>query len=143
MDRKEEARKSLLILRGLEKTNPDFENEFAEMVAYNEEKCEEKTTTSSTHERTDAGENSSRLKNFKTKIQFVLQILKLPEVWKPFVILNIFFSISDLSGGPVLFSYGVDVLRRAGVTSDPFFVVVIIGILQLTGDITLAVFSIR
>lgn len=67
--------------------------------------------------------------------QLLVSIMKLPEVWKPFLILNSFFFFQQFCGIYVIGAYAVKVVSSAGISEDPFLVTVMLGILQICGEL--------
>ena len=154
--KKEKAKESLLRLRGLKIETPEFQKEFADMVAYSEAKYinsakskkdkvspneieapglvsldkQQQTTISN-----EGKEKKIFLNELWKNIKFLVSILKVPQVWKPFVILNSFFFFQQFCGIYVITSYAVEVISKSGVTQNPFQVAVIIGILQICGEL--------
>ncbi|CAB0014757.1 unnamed protein product [Nesidiocoris tenuis] len=76
--------------------------------------------------------SQSRSKNNKKmNLQGTLKALCRPESYKPLILMNIFFLFQQLTGIFVVIFYAVDVVREAGVTTDPFVVAVLIGVTRL------------
>ena len=160
-NRKEKAKIALQQLRGLKEIeSTDFEKEFKEMVTYSELKYDKissdshdsmKVSSELSNEKINnfdknicqgksikLGERAKKRSNtFTNKAVTLLRCFKLPEVWKPFVILNVFFFFQHFSGLTPLLAYTVNIVEKAGVTMDPFLATVAISIFQIMGDITL------
>ncbi|PSN36623.1 hypothetical protein C0J52_10456 [Blattella germanica] len=61
--------------------------------------------------------------------------LKRPDVWKPLLILNTFFLFMQFSGVPVLIAYAVNIMMSEGVSLDPYFATLLLGIVKLVFEI--------
>ena len=142
INQEEKAKQSLLRLRGLKTETEQFQTEFSNMVAYN--KYGEKETINDREvSLDDANIQASGLDKSKKLVfqkwwlnfQFLVSIMKFPEVWKPFLILNTFFFFQQFCGIYVISAYAVKVISAAGVTQDPFLVTVLLGILQICGEL--------
>lgn len=131
--RENDARKSLLCLRGLQKPTPSFEIEFAEIMSYIQPQIARENTQEVKQKKPSYGSN----------IKNLIGIFKKPEIWKPFMILNVFFVLTHFSGVPVLLSYTVDVVSNSGVTINPFLATFIIGFAQMIAGFVLMVCSFR
>ncbi|XP_033225676.1 facilitated trehalose transporter Tret1-like [Belonocnema kinseyi] len=139
-NQEEKARKSLRRLRGLKTETEAFQTEFINMVEYN--KCGEKGTRdkdNSVMNIQDSGlgqnVNKSVFQKLWLNFRFLVSIMKLPEVWKPFLILNSFFFFQQFCGIYVISAYAVKVITSAGITQNALLVTVIIGILQISGEL--------
>ncbi|EDW58698.1 facilitated trehalose transporter Tret1-2 homolog [Drosophila virilis] len=104
--RVEEAKKSLNYFRGLDKsphiTHPEILEEFNIL------------------------QKSLQLRDGERKPSFS-SCLKLPEVYKPLLILMALFAFQQLSGIFVVIVYAVQISTEAGVSIDPFMCAVLIG----------------
>jgi len=89
--RTDEAKKALLWLRG-----PGFnvDKEYQELCESNAKRKERKES--------------------------LLQALHMPNVWKPFLILLVFFTLQQLSGIYVILFYAVNVLRDIGIDMNEY-----------------------
>lgn len=140
--RKEAARIALLRIRGLRQETIEFQEEFAKMVNYNELR---KNLEKSRNCQSD----SSSIKGTEEGLFLVKSVCKLkritllPEVWKPFVILCLYFLFQQFSGLYVTITYTVDVITRINITTDPFLITVILGIIQVVGNVITACCSRR
>ncbi|XP_018354184.1 PREDICTED: facilitated trehalose transporter Tret1-like [Trachymyrmex septentrionalis] len=145
-NRKEAARISLLRIRGLHQETIEFQKEFAEMrncnkMANNSEmprNCQPNVVLN-----IEAEKGSSLSWNMRNKLKRIQRITLLPEVWKPFVILNLYFFWQQFSGLYVIITYAVDMIRRIDITIDPFFITVIVGVVQLVGNMVTTFCSMR
>ncbi|XP_060866654.1 facilitated trehalose transporter Tret1-like [Metopolophium dirhodum] len=70
-----------------------------------------------------AGESTS----FKEKVRLICR----PTAYKPFVIVSIYFLLSQFSGLNVVTFYAVDVIRDSGSTIDKYVATVVLGIIRL------------
>ncbi|KAF7995710.1 hypothetical protein HCN44_006817 [Aphidius gifuensis] len=104
-----EAKKSLLWLRG---PGISYENEYKELCG-------------------DAS-IERRKKNSKIKLKTALL---LPNVWKPFLILIIFFGLQQLSGIYIILFYAVNVLKEFGADIDGYIGSIAIGLVRLVASI--------
>lgn len=104
-----EAKQSLLWLRG---PGISYENEYKELCG-------------------DAS-IERRKKNSKIKLKTALL---LPNVWKPFLILLIFFGLQQLSGIYIILFYAVGVLKEFGTNIDEYIVSIAIGLVRLVASI--------
>ncbi|XP_015602759.1 facilitated trehalose transporter Tret1-2 homolog isoform X2 [Cephus cinctus] len=158
--RHEDARKALLRLRGLKQETESFKEEFADMISNSLKNYEAETSTGIGQGPTfvpDPGASQtgiptpSRIKDSGTSIvnivwkksRDILRIIKIPEVWKPFIILNMFFFFQQFCGIYVLIAYSVDLISNTGITQDPYVITVFIGLIQLVASITLVSSSTR
>lgn len=143
-DRIDDARQSLLKLRGLKTETESFQEEFAAMVRYSKKKYEADPAKESSLE-----ENLNKAERSDTAIVIFDQIkeskipLMIPEVWKPLVIVSIFFVLQQFSGTPIMPAYTVDIVSKIGVTIDPYLVTVSLGVLQVCGNFVLIIASTR
>jgi len=64
---------------------------------------------------------------FKEKLRLICQ----PSTYKPFVIISIYFLLSQFSGLMVVTCYAVDVIRESGTTIDKYAATVVLGIIRL------------
>lgn len=138
--RKDEAKRSLLRLRGLKEETEGFKEEFTTMVGYSESRNEIELT-SGDEETLRPG--PTVLENLWKNLNLMAKTLKITEVWKPLIILNVFFLFQQFCGIYVLFAYSVKVMEMAGVTQDPYIITIVIGLLQLIGCATLVCCSTR
>ena len=158
--REDEARKSLLRLRSLKRETSWFNDEFESMLRYsnNSQPKYELEMISSINNVNRSGKNieiknignprvkrSSRHFTLICKdVKDIARALTLPEVWKPFVILNVFFFFQQFCGIYALMAYAVDIITITGVvTKDPYFITAIIGIVQISAAFSLVLCSSR
>ncbi|EGI59804.1 hypothetical protein G5I_12026 [Acromyrmex echinatior] len=142
----EAARISLLRIRGLRQETIEFQKEFAEMrncnkMANNHEmprNCQPDIVLN-----IEAEKGSSLNWNMRNKFKHIQRTILLPEVWKPFVILNLYFLWQQFSGLYVIIIYAVDMIKRIDITIDPFFITVIVGVVQLIGNMVTTFCSMR
>ncbi|KYN06103.1 hypothetical protein ALC62_02965 [Cyphomyrmex costatus] len=145
-NRKEAAHISLLRIRGLRQETIEFQKEFTEMrncneVANNSEmprNCQPDVILSTENEK-----ESSPSWNVRNKLRRIQKTTVLPEVWKPFVILNLYFLLQQFSGLYVIITYAVDMIQRIDIMIDPFFITVIVGVVQLVGNVITTFCSMR
>ncbi|XP_072747930.1 trehalose transporter 1-like protein [Anoplolepis gracilipes] len=71
----------------------------------------------------------------KEKQESLLRALHMPNVWKPFLILLIFFTLQQLSGIYVILFYAVNVLLDIGVNVNEYVTSVGIGVIRLFASI--------
>ncbi|KAL1121999.1 hypothetical protein AAG570_003407 [Ranatra chinensis] len=69
--------------------------------------------------------------------------LAAPEAYKPLILMNIFFLFQQLTGVFVVIFYAVDVVKEAGVSTDPFLVAFLIGMIRLVFTVLAAWMSKR
>ncbi|KAL2742823.1 facilitated trehalose transporter Tret1 isoform X2 [Vespula maculifrons] len=112
--RMEEAKESLLWLRG---PGLSTDTEFQELCNSNAKRM---------------GERESLLKAFY-----------MPNVWKPFVILLLFFALQQLSGIYIMLFYAVNVLEDIGVSVNEYAASVGIGVIRLFASIVGAILAIN
>ncbi|XP_012289097.1 facilitated trehalose transporter Tret1 isoform X2 [Orussus abietinus] len=146
----EEAKKSLLRLRGLKLETPKFLQEFQELTRYSNSRSNVEMIVSNTDQQSDStmiiaeeGNGSSSFRRFWDRLRILARALKIPEVWKPFLILNAFFIFQQFCGIYVIIAYAVDFITEMGIVQDPFVVTVVIGLVQLIGSIVLVVCGTR
>ncbi|KAL5242630.1 hypothetical protein ACI65C_010040 [Semiaphis heraclei] len=65
--------------------------------------------------------------SFKEKIRLICQ----PSAYKPFVIVSIYFLLSQYSGLNVVTFYAVDVIRDSGSTMNNYLATVVLGIIRM------------
>jgi SP family facilitated glucose transporter-like MFS transporter 8 len=61
----------------------------------------------------------------------LLRALQMPNVWKPFLILLVFFALQQLSGIYVILFYAVNVLKDIGINVNKYTASVGIGVIRL------------
>ncbi|XP_011706157.1 PREDICTED: facilitated trehalose transporter Tret1-like, partial [Wasmannia auropunctata] len=140
--RKEEAKIALLRIRGLHQETIEFQEELSKMINYIELSISRNCQIDSLSIK-ETGWRSFLNRNawgILTKIQ---KTIVLPEVWKPFVILNFYLLFQKICGLYVILVYTVDIIIRIRITVDPFFVTVIVGIVLVISNIIAACFSKR
>ncbi|KAF6207877.1 hypothetical protein GE061_016326 [Apolygus lucorum] len=86
-------------------------------------------------------DQSRAKKNSKDTLMGTIKALSRPEAYKPLLLMNIFFLFQQLTGIFVVIFYAVDVVREAGVTTNPFVVAVLIGLTRLLFTILAAYMS--
>ncbi|XP_011707586.1 PREDICTED: facilitated trehalose transporter Tret1-like isoform X1 [Wasmannia auropunctata] len=139
--RKEEAKIALLKIRGLRQETVEFQEEFASMVNYNEQTINLKASQNYRIDSSSIKETrqmSCFIWNMWSILKSIRGTILLPEVWKPFVILNLFFLFQKFSGVYVLIAYSVDIITRVNVTIDSFLITVIVGIIQVVVNVITA-----
>ncbi|XP_039278504.1 facilitated trehalose transporter Tret1-2 homolog isoform X2 [Nilaparvata lugens] len=72
----------------------------------------------------------SNRRNASTFLE-TLANFKYPQVYKPFIIMNMFFFFQQFSGIFVVIFYAVEVVRNSGIDVDPFLVSIMIGLIRL------------
>lgn len=81
--------------------------------------------------------------NVWSKLRNVLKIACLPEVWKPLMILIVYFLFLQFSGLQMIMVYAIDMITIAKITVDAFLVTVAIGIVQAVFGMISALCSTR
>ncbi|EDW78463.1 uncharacterized protein Dwil_GK16169 [Drosophila willistoni] len=109
--RDEKARKSLRYFRGLSTKENDYVPEFEAELAHMKELAENANNTA-------ASESFS-------------QIIRRPEVYKPVIMLTVFFAFQQICGVVVIIVYAVQIAQRAGVAIDPVLVAVMLGVARI------------
>lgn len=153
-NRKDEAKTSLLRLRGLDKENQRFTEEFDAMVSYNDFKYTNQSSISTIEVPNASNANHaidikhpinnnvgelvkehprslSLPERIENELQSCIKTLKIPQVWKPFIIINVFFMAQQFCGIYVILAYTVDFLTRVGVRQDPNVISVLVGLMQI------------
>ncbi|KAL0123155.1 hypothetical protein PUN28_007646 [Cardiocondyla obscurior] len=133
---KEAAKIALLRIRGLREETKAFQDEFAEMVNYVEATKNHETSRKNQSDSSTGKEMKKRsyFAQSAEKLKSIRRVILLPEVWKPFVILNFYFFFTMFCGYVVL-SYTVDVFIVLNITMDPFLSTTLVGLSQLIGII--------
>ena len=72
-----------------------------------------------------------------------LSDLLLPELWKPLLILNIFFLFQHFSGIYVVVFYAIDIAREAGINTDEYLVSVLIAAVRLLCTMAVSYATVR
>ncbi|XP_051174505.1 facilitated trehalose transporter Tret1-like isoform X2 [Leptopilina boulardi] len=145
-NQEEKAKQSLLKLRGLKNKSIKFENEFTNMILYNESKYGKKNQLNTVSITLDSDNKNFEIislnhsegnifQKLSSNIVYLMEMFKISEVWKPFLILNTFFFFQQFCGIYVVNAYAVKLVSKTGITQDPFQVTVIIGILQIFGEL--------
>ncbi|XP_034951566.1 facilitated trehalose transporter Tret1-like isoform X1 [Chelonus insularis] len=137
------AKEALLRLRGLSCETSEFSEEFSQLVHYHEKTSINITNNLSSSFGETYPHQTSSGNIFLKKVKSFWIISKLPEVWKPFIILNIFFLIQQFCGIYVLMAYTVELIINAGITIDPYLISVFIGVIQTIGALALTLCSSR
>lgn len=101
-NRTDEAKEALLWLRG---PGLDVDKEYQELCEANAKRKENKDS--------------------------LLRALHKPNVWKPFLILLVFFALQQLSGIYVILFYAVNVLKDIGVNVNKYTASIGIGVIRL------------
>ena len=156
--RVEDAKKALLKLRGCQEATQDFEVEFSEMINYSklEYNLGRKNSKAENFNSEDIAmvskfdpkdfkpedidkenKHGTSIKSIWMDVLKLLGYFKLPEVWKPFLIINCFFFFTHFSGCVVMMTYTVNVVENAGALENPFLITIIIGVCLMIGDILL------
>ncbi|KAG7210830.1 hypothetical protein KM043_012316 [Ampulex compressa] len=134
--REEEAKEALLRIRGLERETVEFREEFADMVDYSEKRNNSEPRSEQPLEavgpRAKKERTCSILRPWRT-IKLTFENFNLPEVWKPFNILVVFFLFQQFSGLPIFTAYTVEIVVLSGIVLEPFLTTVILGIVQVIG----------
>ena len=60
-----------------------------------------------------------------------MKLLRLPQYWKPLVIVCLLLILRETGGKTIVFVYAVYFFRSAGVIIDPFFCTLLVGIVRL------------
>lgn len=105
-DRTDEAKEALLWLRG---PGLNVDKEYQELCEANAKRKEKKDS--------------------------LLRALRKPSVWKPFLILLVFFALQQLSGIYVILFYAVNVLKDIGIHVNKYTASVGIGVIRLLTSI--------
>lgn len=71
----------------------------------------------------------------KEKEENLLRALHMPNVWKPFLILLIFFTLQQLSGIYIILFYAVSVLEDIGIDINEYAASVGMGVIRLFASI--------
>lgn len=71
----------------------------------------------------------------KEKEENLLRALHMPNVWKPFLILLIFFTLQQLSGIYIILFYAVSVLENIGIDINEYVASVGMGVIRLFASI--------
>lgn len=141
--REHEAKLFLMQLRGLKEENEDLNNEFASMILYSKIEYEGNHTRSNQNfeDLSDEIKKQNRIKESAysnifqgiwSRMKLCRRILMIPQVWKPFIIINVFFLAQQFCGLYVIMAYSVNFLTMVGVKHNANIVSVIIGLLQMT-----------
>ena len=70
----------------------------------------------------------------KERLSSAVTILKRRDVWKPLVILNSYFFFMQFSGVPILIAYAVNIMMSEGVSLDPYFATLLVGVVKLIAE---------
>lgn len=122
-EQKEAARLALLRLRGLQgrPETAEFQKEFDEIVQYYEKK---------NNNESPKKEIMPLLLRVRNKLNNFVKAVCLPEVWKPFMILSAYLFFQQFCGINVVIAYAVNIIMTVNITIDPFFVTILIGIIN-------------
>ncbi|KAG5324109.1 TRET1 protein, partial [Acromyrmex heyeri] len=143
--RKEDAKIALLCIRGLHQETTEFQEEFTKMINYIESKNKFEISQNYRIDFSSTKKTGQRFFtwNVWSILKRIWRTILLPEVWKPFVILNLYLLFQKLCGLYVIIFYTVDLITRINITIDPFLITVIVGIIQLVGIVITACCSKR
>ncbi|XP_018305105.1 sugar transporter ERD6-like 7 [Mycetomoellerius zeteki] len=143
--RKEDAKIALLCIRGLRQETIEFQEEFTKMTNYIESKNKFEISQNYRIDFSSTKETGQRFLtwNVWSILKRIWRTILLPEVWKPFVILNLYLLFQKLCGLYVIIFYTVDLITRINITIDPFLITVIVGIIQVVGIVITACCSKR
>lgn len=133
-NQEKKAKECLLRLRGLKTDSIQFKTEFTNMIIYNESKYG-KSKNCNNSLLTNGNDEKNIFQKSWSNVKYFLSIFKISEVWKPFVILNTFFFFQQFCGIYVVNAYAVKLISNNGITQDPFQVAVMLGILQICGEL--------
>lgn len=133
-NQEKKAKECLLRLRGLKTDSIQFKTEFTNMIIYNESKYG-KSKSCNNSLLTNGNDEKNIFQKSWSNVKYFLSIFKISEVWKPFVILNTFFFFQQFCGIYVVNAYAVKLISNNGITQDPFQVAVMLGILQICGEL--------
>lgn len=136
--REYEAKHALLRLRGLHTETDEFNEEFGQMIIHGQ-----LNNSPSLSIIINDDKKISRIRRLCEKIHNLRKIVQKSEIWKPFVILNTFFLFQQFCGIYVIIGYAVDLVIGSGITVDPFFITVMIGVVQTAGGVALVLCSSR
>lgn len=75
-------------------------------------------------------QQNAQSSSFKTSNLSIFREFGKPQLYKPFIIMLVFFTIQQLSGIFVIFVYTAQFSIEAGVSIDPFLSTVIIGVIR-------------
>ncbi|XP_011696151.1 PREDICTED: facilitated trehalose transporter Tret1-like [Wasmannia auropunctata] len=139
---KEKAKIALLRIRGLHQETIEFQEEFSKMVNYIELSISQNCQIDSSSTK-EFGWRSFLNRNVWGMLTKIRRMIVLPEVWKPFVILNLYLLFQKFCGLYVIIYYTVDIITRLKITIDPFLITVIVGTIQVIGNMIAACFSKR
>lgn len=140
-------------LRGLKKENEQVNEEFNSMVSYSEIKYDsdfrnnlENSEKPTNIQKDNQLHNVTRfnvLQRIWGKVKLCWKTLLIPQVWKPLIIINVFFFTQQFCGLYVIMAYSIKFLTIAGVKQNANLVSVIIGLLQMVSIIFLILCSDR
>ncbi|XP_063985259.1 uncharacterized protein LOC135166676 [Diachasmimorpha longicaudata] len=132
------AKQCLMKLRGLKKETAELNAEFIQMqndCLKKFKECEmESISLEITANKPIEHQSSSKICR---KIHKIWRIMRLPEVWKPFLILNALFVFQQFCGICVIIAYSVDFVTKVGLSADPFLITAIMGVIQFLGSVLL------
>lgn len=82
------------------------------------------------------GDFKTLLNNKTQKKQLRLEDFLAPTFWKPFLIMVTYFFFTQSCGTLTLVFYAIDIVKEAGITVNPYYIIIIIGIVRLISSIT-------
>jgi len=147
--RKEDARIALLCIRVLSaicvRKNTEFQEEFTKMTNYIESKNKFEISPNCRIDFSLTKEIRQRflIWNVWSILKRIWKTILLSEVWKPFVILNLYLLFQKLCRLYMIIFYTVDFITRINITIDPFLIIIIVGIIQLIDIVIIACYSKR
>ncbi|XP_015115834.1 sugar transporter ERD6-like 2 [Diachasma alloeum] len=138
------AKQSLMKLRGLKKETPELNAEFTQMqndCLKKFKECEIQTMSFELYGKNPTEDQVTS--GIHRRIQKIWWIMLLPEVWKPFLILNALFFLQQFCGICVIVAYSVNFVTEVGLSADPFLITAVIGVMQLLAGVLLVATSYR
>ncbi|KAJ9581264.1 hypothetical protein L9F63_023557 [Diploptera punctata] len=83
----------------------------------------------------DSGKEADKDSTVVGGLSSAMSTLKRRDVWKPLVILNSYFFFMQFSGVPVLIAYAVNIIMSEGVSLNPYFATLLVGLVKLFSEI--------
>lgn len=80
------------------------------------------------------GDKSSLLNSVVKKFKQMTR----PTFWKPFLLLVAFFFFQQFSGLFVVIFYAIDIVKNAGITLDPYVVILLIALARIVGGVVVS-----
>lgn len=114
------AKQCLMKLRGANTETPEIIQEFTEMQNDSRHKCTEAEMQSNSLEPASGARSPEKAKSVSIwrRIQNLWRELLLPEVWKPFAILNVLFFLQHFCGINVIVGYAVNFVEKCGISAE-------------------------